>query len=122
MTAPEGMSKTDLVLSYYTNIDAGDITAALACFASEAIYRRPGYDPLIGLAEIEKFYDATRVVGPGRHRIEAIVDSGDEVAVRGSFEGTFRDGSPLQARWGDFWRFADGKVVERNSYFDAPVA
>lgn len=89
MTALEVRSQADLVLSYYTNIDAGGVPTALACLG---------------------------------HRIEAVLDSGDEVAVRGSFEGTFRDGSPLRARWGDTWRFGDGKVVERNSCFDAPVA
>jgi ketosteroid isomerase-like protein len=122
MTASEVTTQVDLVLSYYNNIDAGDIPAALACFGSTAVYRRPGYDPLVGRAAIEKFYAATRVVGPGKHQIEAIIESGDEVAVRGRFDGSLQDGSALHARWGDFWRFAEGKVVERNSYFDAPVA
>lgn len=122
MTALDMTSRLDLVLAYYANIDAGDVPAALACFASTAVYRRPGYDPLVGFPSIAKFYDDTRVVGPGRHAIEAIVESPDEIAVRGRFDGTYRDGSGLHARWGDFWRFEDGKVVERNSYFDAPMA
>jgi len=122
MTALEMTSQLDLVLGYYTNIDAGDVPAALACFASTAVYRRPAYDELVGFASIAKFYDDTRVVGPGKHEIEAIIESPDEIAVRGRFDGTRRDGSALHARWGDFWRFDDGKVVERNSYFDAPMA
>lgn len=122
MTAPGMTSQLDLVLGYYANIDAGDIPAALACFASTAVYRRPGYELLVGFASIARFYDGTRVVGPGRHEIEAIIESPDEIAVRGRFDGTYGDGSALHARWGDFWRFEDGKVIERNSYFDAPVA
>lgn len=122
MTALEMTSQLDLVLGYYTNIDAGDVPAALECFASTAVYRRPGYEPLVGAAAIAQFYDDTRVVGPGKHVVEAIVESADEIAVRGRFDGTFRDGSALHARWGDFWRFENGRVVERNSYFDAPVA
>jgi ketosteroid isomerase-like protein len=113
---------SEMVRGYYTNIDAGNIPAALACFASTAIYRRPGYDALNGLAEIESFYESTRVVGPGRHQIEVVIESDQEVAVRGRFGGSFRDGAPLRVRFADFWRFSAGKVAERNSYFDAPVA
>ncbi|UWZ49650.1 nuclear transport factor 2 family protein [Dactylosporangium matsuzakiense] len=112
----------DLVRTYYDNIDAGDVPAALACFASTAVYRRPGYPALVGRAAIEAFYAATRVVGPGRHSIEVTVEDGDEVAVRGRFDGTRTSGEALNVRWADFWRVADGRVVERNSYFDAPVA
>jgi ketosteroid isomerase-like protein len=122
MTTLEVSPLAEMVRGYYTNIDAGNIPAALACFASTAIYRRPGYEALNGLAEIESFYESTRVVGPGRHQIEVVIESDQEVAVRGRFDGSFRDGAPLRVRFADFWRFSAGKVAERNSYFDAPVA
>jgi ketosteroid isomerase-like protein len=108
--------QVEIIRSYYTNIDSKDIPAALACFASTAVYRRPGYDELIGLAAIENFYRHTRDLGEGGHLIESVVGSEQEIAVRGRFEGSFRDGTPLQARFADFWLFSGEKVVERISY------
>jgi ketosteroid isomerase-like protein len=108
-----------VINDYYRCIDEGDVRAALSCFADDAVYRRPGYPALTGIDSIESYYRTTRVISTGRHAIEVVVASPDEVAVRGSFEGTARDGSPLGVRFADFWRFADNRVVERNTYFDA---
>jgi ketosteroid isomerase-like protein len=110
---------SSMVIDYYRRIDDGDVCAALSCFADNAVYRRPGYPVLAGIGSIESYYVNTRVIGAGRHDIEVVVASPDEVAVRGCFEGTARDGSPLSVRFADFWRFTDDRVVERNTYFDA---
>ena len=104
------------VHNFYTKIDDHDIAAALACFAGTAVYRRPGFEELEGLSAIEDFYRQVRDVGNGRHVVEAAIGTGDEIAIRGRFEGYFRDGAPLQMRFADFWKFAQGKVIERNSY------
>jgi ketosteroid isomerase-like protein len=113
--------QVEIVRDYYTNIDSRDIPAALACFAGDAVYRRPGYDELVGLAAIEDFYRNTRDLGAGGHVIDSVVGSGHEVAVRGRFEGEYRDGTPLRVRFADFWLFSGEKVVERNSYLFQPA-
>lgn len=107
-----------VVRDYYRNIDQRDIPAALACFAENAVYRRPGYTAFVGLPAIKAFYRADRVISAGRHDLESIVEDADTVAVRGSFSGTSRDGDPLEVRFADFWRFAGRMVVERYTYFD----
>jgi steroid Delta-isomerase len=106
---------------YYEQIDAGDTEAALSCFAPAAVYRRPGYQPLAGLSSIEEYYRDVRVIGSGRHVVESLLVTDDEVAVKGRFDGVSRDGSPLAVRFADFWRFVDLLVIERDTYFDAAV-
>jgi ketosteroid isomerase-like protein len=108
-----------VVADYYAAIDDGDLATALRPFAADAVYRRPGYPPLVGRDAIRSYYEDQRVIGSGRHLLESVLADGQEVAVRGSFVGQSRDGRPLSVRFADFWRLDDGQVVERNTYFDA---
>ncbi|MFI7115846.1 nuclear transport factor 2 family protein [Amycolatopsis sp. NPDC049868] len=108
-----------VVSDYYRFIDHGNVPAALACFASNAVYRRPGYDAFTGLESIEEYYRRTRIINAGQHTIESLIEGKDEVAVRGSLIGRSRDGLALDVRFADFWRFRESLVVERNTYFDA---
>lgn len=110
---------TGLVTAYYHDIDRQDLDSALACFAPDAVYRRPGYAELTGIDAIVAFYREQRIISAGRHNIESVIENADEVAVRGSFRGRSRTGAPLAVRFADFWRFTDRRVVERNTYFDA---
>lgn len=112
-------SPTAVISEYYTHIDAGDLSAALSCFASDAVYRRPGYAALTGRESIEDYYRSTRIIGHGQHDIEVIIANGDEVAVRGAFRGVSHAGEPLSVRFADFWRFSGHLIIERNTYFDA---
>jgi hypothetical protein len=107
-----------VVREYYRNIDRQDIKAALSCYKSDAVYRRPGYDPFVGFRAISTFCHEDRVISGGRHELEAVIEDGDVVAVHGSFHGTSRSGDPITVRFADFWRFSDLLVVERDTYFD----
>jgi ketosteroid isomerase-like protein len=112
-------SRETQVRDYYRDIDAGAIDAALTPFAAEAVYRRPGYAAMVGLEAIRRFYEDERVIASGAHELEAVVHDGEQVAVRGSFRGTSTQGAPLAVRFADFWTFADDRVIERFTYFDA---
>lgn len=107
-----------VVSNYYRNIDRQDIDAALSCFVRDTVYRRPGYDAFIGYTAISQFYHEDRVIASGRHDLEAVIEDGDMVAVRGSFHGTSRSGDPITVRFADFWRFSGLQLVERDTYFD----
>ncbi|WP_028478159.1 nuclear transport factor 2 family protein [Nocardia sp. CNY236] len=107
-----------VVTRYYRNIDRRDVAAALACFAEDAIYRRPGYAAFVGLSAISEFYNGGRVISVGSHDLESIIEDTDTVAVRGNFHGTSHDGGPLAVRFADFWRFSGLVAVERDTYFD----
>lgn len=119
MAIVELSSQVEIVQKYYADIDAQDVPAALRHFASTAVYRRPGYAEMDGLAAIEEFYSGTRAL-IGSHVIDSVVGSGPEIAVRGHFDGSLRD-EPLQFRFADFWLFAGAEVIERNSYLFQPA-
>jgi ketosteroid isomerase-like protein len=110
-----------VVTEYYRDIDCQNVERALACFAREATYRRPGYECFNGIESIAAFYRGARVISSGRHTIESVLEKPGEVAVRGSFQGISHTGLPLAVRFADFWRFSGRAVIERQTYFDAPA-
>lgn len=112
----------ETVLRYYQTVDTRSAEDVVALFASTAVYRRPGYEPLVGSAELLAFYGGVRVIAEGHHTIDAVLVDGDQAAVQGRFDGVLRDGQRVGVRFADVFRFdADGLVAERDTYFDAPV-
>ena len=96
--------------------DLGDV------FAEEAVYERPGYEPLQGLPRIERFYRHERVIGSGQHQVEDVTcsDLGSVVSY-GVFRGESRDGAPLEERFADVYRVQSGKILRRTTYFFRPA-
>ncbi|MER6948372.1 nuclear transport factor 2 family protein [Nonomuraea sp. NPDC000554] len=114
------MTKRDLALAYYEAVDAGDNDRLLSMFHPRVIYRRGGYAPIEGAAELRHFYENVRIIEHGRHMVDALVCEGDEVAVRGRFAGVSRDGRTLSAEWADFLSFDRDLIRRRVTYFLAP--
>jgi ketosteroid isomerase-like protein len=114
-------SQRETVQEYFRCVDAGDVEALLAVFADDAVYERPGYPPLEGIARIRAFYEGERVIDHGAHDVEGIVVEGDHAAAWGSFRGVSRAGAALEERWSDVYRFADGRIVYRRSHFFRPA-
>lgn len=107
---------------YYATVDAGDVTGVLDWFADDAVYHRPGYPPMRGRRALQEFYAGERVIESGRHTLDQVLVDGSSVAVRGRFEGRLRDGSAASVGFADFIDYdADGRAVERRSYFDSPA-
>ena len=106
------------VRRYYTLVDADDVDGVLSIFAPDGVYRRPGYDPMRGHAELREFYSGERVIASGRHTINDLLVDGDKAFVRGSFEGVLKDGSKASLEFSDFFHVGvNGLVVERQSFF-----
>lgn len=115
-------SPIESVREYYRLVDAHDVHGLVALFAPNAVYRRPGYDPLEGHAALQAFYENDRVIESGAHTVEHEVVDGDSVAVHGRFEGTLRDGSSASLRFADFYTVdADGLFATRDTFFFAPL-
>ncbi|MET8905868.1 nuclear transport factor 2 family protein [Streptomyces sp. NPDC048232] len=107
---------------FYQLVDAGDVAGLVAMFAPDATYHRPGYPPLHGRPGIEHFYTHERVISEGRHALDSVVVTGHEVAVRGSFSGRLRDGSPAAHRFAEFFTLdADHRIEHRETFFSAPL-
>lgn len=112
----------DLITRLFTIIDSADYDRLGDVFAAEAVYERPGYEPLQGLPRIEQFYRHERVIGSGRHTVEDVTCSETGSAVSfGVFRGTSRAGEALEERFADVYRVQDGKIVQRTTYFFRPA-
>lgn len=113
---------TGQVRRYYQLVDAGEVDELVALFASDAVYRRPGYEPLVGRGELTHFYSSQRVIKDGRHTIQTVVTQDARVAVHGQFQGTLKDGTQVAVRFADFFTLtADALFAERDTFFFAPM-
>lgn len=111
-----------LIRRYYELVDANDVPALVALFQPDAIYCRPGYPELVGHADITDFYANVRKFRAGAHTLTAVLDTGDRVAVHGSFRGELHDGSSMWLRFADFFEIGhDGRFTRRDTYYFAPL-
>lgn len=110
-------STEELVRGYYAAVDSGDPEKAIATFAPDAVYDRPGYPSLVGEA-IAEFYRGERVIASGAHTVEQIVVDGDRAAARGTFDGVLKSGAEAHEGFADFFAFdAEGRISARTTYF-----
>ncbi|MFF7976473.1 nuclear transport factor 2 family protein [Streptomyces sp. NPDC007905] len=86
-------------------------------FAADCVYHRPGYPPLVGLADIERFYREERIVESGAHRIDDVMAGDDSLACWGRFQGLSRAGERLDEKFSDYYRIDAGLISERRTYF-----
>ena len=107
----------EAVSLYYQRVDAGDVPGILQLFAENALYRRAGYEPIVGHYALRDFYLNQRVIRSGQHRVTKLVCDGADVAVQGTFAGTLHDGSVASLEFADFFRVENGVFAERTTYF-----
>lgn len=106
----------------YELIDTDDVTAMIALFAEDAVYHRPGYEPLVGHEALAHFYRHERVIREGRHTLHTVLATGTDVAVHGAFAGVLRDGRQARHRFAEFFTLApDGRIVRRDTFFFVPL-
>ncbi|WP_240137706.1 nuclear transport factor 2 family protein [Streptomyces sp. MUM 178J] len=116
------MNGEQRVRRYYELVDAGDVTGLVGLFDHDAVYRRPGYDPLVGRAQLESFYREHRVIKEGVHTVSTILVHEDGAAVHGTFEGTLHDERSVSLRFADFFTFSEsGTFRSRDTFFFAPM-
>jgi steroid delta-isomerase len=110
----------DIVQRYYRLVDASNFAPMLELFADDVVYRRPGYAPLVGKPALANFYRGVRVIDSGRHRLLSVLVHEGAAAVEGQFAGRLKDGTQVDLKFADFFRFRGDRIVERTTYFDAP--
>jgi ketosteroid isomerase-like protein len=121
MSRIAGVAST-AVQHYYKLVDANDVDGLLDLFAPDAVYHRPGYAPLIGRAELERFYSADRIIAEGTHSLHTVIACDDKVAAHGEFAGTLKDGSQVTLRFADFFAVReDGRFARRDTFFFSPM-
>lgn len=112
----------DLVRSYYERVDVDDVDGILELFAPDAVYRRPGYEPMRGREAMEAFYRDERVIDHGRHTVVTVTEQMPRVVVSGTFTGTLKNGSRITLEFADFFTLGGGgRFSRRDTYFYAPL-
>lgn len=107
---------------YYDLVDRDDIPGLVSLFTADAVYERPGYPPMRGMGELERFYRNDRVIVSGKHLLRDVVAEPGRVAVHGDFEGRLKDGKPVRVRFADFFELADdGRFSRRDTFFFSPL-
>jgi steroid Delta-isomerase len=118
-----GMTQVaDTVRRYYNLVDERRFDELVTLFAKDAVYRRPGYDPLVGRQGLAEFYGGERVIVEGRHTVSELLVDGGKAAVSGTFEGVVKGGDRVRLRFADFFVVdRDGLLAQRETFFFAPM-
>ena len=109
------------VLLYYRLVDAQSFSQLVELFSETVIYRRPGYQAIIGKDSLAAFYQSQRVIAVGQHAITELLAQGNKVAVHGEFNGILKNGNEVAVRFADFFRLTDDGLFEcRDTFFFVP--
>jgi len=111
----------DHVLGMFDAIDGRDFDALGRYFHPDIVYERPGYEPIRGLDALLHFYREVRRIGGGRHHVEALVDDEEGAVAMGTFRGVLKDGAEANEPFADAYRFQDGRIAHRRTYFFRPA-
>lgn len=116
------LNPVESIRRYYTLVDARQFAELVQLFSEDSVYRRPGYEPLVGRDALTAFYGGTRVITGGHHTISEILSDGAKVAVAGEFAGTITGGKTVELRFADFFMLDDtGLIRKRDTFFFAPM-
>lgn len=113
------MTRADLEAMFRT-IDRSDWDALARYFHPDLCYERPGLPMLEGRDANLRFYRELRTIR-GEHLFERFVIEPDAGACWGRFVGHRQDGTPLDLEFADCYRFKDGLLWRRKSYFHVPL-
>jgi ketosteroid isomerase-like protein len=116
--APAATRSADkLITELFDIIDGCRWEELGSVFAEDCVYSRPGYEPIVGLAQVRRFYQQERIVASGGHAVECTVSDVGAAACWGRFHGTSKTGDELDEGFADTYRVRDGKIVFRKTYF-----
>lgn len=105
----------------FAAIDARDWNGAARHFHPEMQYERPGYELIDGREANLAFYRDIRKI-QGVHLFDGFAITPDTGACWGRFVGHRSDGTPLDLQFADCYRFRDGLLWRRKSFFFVPLA
>jgi predicted ester cyclase len=108
---------------FFERFGAGDIAGAMACFAPECISLTPA-GPVDNAKHRAAAQALKNALPDSRMELIRVLESGDEIYVTGRFKGTHENdlatplgtipasGKPLDLLFVDYFRVANGKIVE----------
>ena len=118
MSTPE--ANKALVRRFLTELEAGQIDAAVALFAPDATFWAPSTRAEIPIA---KFGEAlhwvnSRLEAPMRYDIGAMTAEDDRVCVLAESHGTLLDGKPYNNLYHFYFEVSDGLICRGREYCD----
>jgi len=115
------MANEKLVRKMFSAIDACRFEELAELMHPDAVYERPGYQAFSGIGQIVDFYQNQRVIRDGCHAILDFVDDAGSAMSCGHFLGRKRDDSAVDIHYAEIYRFRDGRIAYRRSYFYTPA-
>lgn len=113
-------SNQEIVRELFSAIDSQEWDRLGEFFTQSIIYRRPGFAIIDGLIALDDFYRETRKVRTGIHHIRSMITEGDDVSCFGNLDGIAKNGDAIDVEFTDHYRFDNGKIFERTTYFYTP--
>ncbi len=102
-------------------VDTEDWNTLERYFHPQAVYERPGHEPMLGRDQVLDFYRNIRNVRHGNHQVTDIITNKENIVCQGRFSCVTKDGSRLTVEFSDFYLLNRGKILRRKTYFHAPV-
>jgi ketosteroid isomerase-like protein len=114
--------QADLVRELFAIIDDGTDWSRLSeVFAPGAVYFRPGYKPMRGIADIKEFYAEKRQILVGAHHIYRILSDGPRCCCWGRFSGRTKVNGKIALYFTDWYRFSNELISYRRTFFYQPM-
>jgi ketosteroid isomerase-like protein len=107
----------DLILTVHRAIETGAHDLLETCFHPSVTYRRPGEPVIAGLADLMDYYRIRRAALTSSIIVDDVLLEGDRAVAFGMVEGRCRDGAPIHERFADAYRFENGLIRDRTTYF-----
>jgi uncharacterized protein len=111
----------ETIVSLFRHIDAREWSRVEKLFSEDIVYERPGYPRFRGRPRVMHFYRRERVITSGQHELHRIVVRGSVAVCWGRFRGNRKNGMPVDIRFADVYRFDEGRIKHRTSYFFVPA-
>ena|SRR5665213_2343291 len=114
--------KRELIETMFRAVDDEQWSKLERFYHPNCTYDRPGFDPIEGVESVVRFYTNDRPIQSGTHVIEDVVESDRTACAIGTFRGRLRSGLDISLRFADHYLFEEGRIVERRTFFYAPLA
>ena len=115
------MAVEDRIKRMVAVIESGQFADLSSFFHTDIVYERPGFDDIEGVDALLRFYTQIRPIRTGQHIVENIVSDADRAVAVGHFEGVLKDDYPARERFADTYRFKNGKIGHRRTFFYLPA-
>lgn len=114
--------KRALIETMFRAVDAERWSELEGFYHPGCTYDRPGFALIEGIDSVMGFYCNDRPIRSGVHLIEDVVESERTACAIGSFEGRLKSGSQISLRFADHYVFEADRIVQRRTFFYAPLA